>query len=154
MVVVLHNIRSVHNVASIFRTADAVGAEKVYLCGITPGPVDKLGKNRSQFIKVSLGAERTITYVKRVSTAKAIEELKKEGYEILAIEQSKKSVPYHKFKTRKHKLALILGSEVAGLPEAILKKADKTLEIPMKGKKESLNVAIAFGIVAYRLKFK
>ncbi len=154
MVVVLHNIRSIHNVASVFRTADAAGAEKVYLCGITPGPVDKLGKHRSQFIKVSLGAERTVPYEKRVSTAKLLDELRRDGYEILAVEQSKKSVPYHKFKTRKRKLVLVLGSEVAGLSDAILRQADKILEIPMQGKKESLNVAIAFGIVAYRLKFK
>ena len=154
MVVVLHNIRSIHNVASIFRTADAVGAEKVYLCGITPTPVDRMGKYRSQFIKVSLGSERTVSYEKKVSTAKTIKELKKDGYLILGIEQHKKSVPYHKFKTRKRKIALVLGSEVAGLSDGILKKTDEILEIPMEGKKESLNVAIAFGIVAYKLKFK
>ncbi|MEX2054220.1 MAG: TrmH family RNA methyltransferase [Candidatus Colwellbacteria bacterium] len=154
MVVVLHNIRSIHNVASIFRTADAVGVEKMYLCGITPGPVDRLGKNRDQFIKVSLGAERNVPYENRVSTTNVLNELEDEGYQILAIEQSKDSVPYNKFKTRKRKIALILGSEVAGLPSAILKKADTTLEIPMEGKKESLNVSIAFGVVAYRLKFK
>ncbi|MDP3953517.1 MAG: TrmH family RNA methyltransferase [bacterium] len=154
MVAVLHNIRSVHNVASIFRTADAVGAEKIYLCGITPGPVDRLGKNRDQFVKVSLGAERTVSYENRVLTGKLLDELKKDGYQILAIEQAKNSVPYYKFKTRKRKLALVLGSEVTGLSDAILKKADKILEIPMEGTKESLNVAIAFGVVAYNLKFK
>lgn len=154
MVVVLHNIRSIHNVASIFRTADAVGVEKVYLCGITPTPVDRMGKYRSQFIKVSLGSERTVDYEKKVSTSRTIDELKKDGYLIISIEQYKKSTPYHKFKTRKRKIALILGSEVAGLSDRILKKSDEILEIPMEGKKESLNVAIAFGIVAYKLKFK
>lgn len=154
MVVVLHNIRSVHNTASIFRTADAVGAEKVYLCGITPSPLDRMGNHRNQFIKVSLGAEKSVPYEKRVSTTRVLNELKKEGYEILAVEQAKTSVAYNKFKTRKRKLALVLGSEVAGLPGGVLRLADKILEIPMVGKKESLNVAIAFGIVAYHLKYK
>ena len=151
---VLHNVRSVHNTASIFRTADAVGVEKIYLCGITPSPIDRLGHNRNQFIKVSLGAERSVPYEKRVQTVKVIDELKKQGYLVIAVEQAKGSVAYNKFRTRKQKIALVLGSEVTGLPMGILHRADRVLEIPMAGKKESLNVAIAFGIVAYRLKYK
>ena len=154
MVVLLHNIRSVQNVASIFRTADGVGVERIYLCGITPGPLDRLGHSRTQFIKVSLGSEKNIPYEKKGSTLKAIDVLRKEGYQILSIEQAKNSTPYYKFKSKKEKMALVLGSEVAGLSDAILKKSDKILEIPMKGKKESLNVAVAFGIVAYALKYK
>ena len=72
----------------------------------------------------------------------------------MAIEQAKNSIPHYKFKTRRDKVALVLGSEVAGLPEAILKKSDKILEVPMAGRKESLNVAVAFGIVAYALRYK
>ncbi|PIR98540.1 MAG: RNA methyltransferase [Candidatus Colwellbacteria bacterium CG10_big_fil_rev_8_21_14_0_10_41_28] len=154
MVVVLHNIRSVHNVASIFRTADGLGVDKIYLCGITPAPIDQLGHYREQFIKVSLGAERNIDYEKNVSTGKTIDELKKEGYLIVAVEQYKDSIEYHKFKTKKRKIALVMGGEVSGIPTNILKKADKVLEIPMGGKKESLNVAIAFGIVGYRVKYR
>ena len=154
MVVLLHNVRSIQNVASIFRTADGVGVEKIYLCGITPGPIDRLGHSRAQFVKVSLGSENSIPYEKRSSTPKVIDDLKKEGYQILAIEQSRNSTPHYKFKSKNKKIALVLGSEVAGLSPAILKKADKILEIPMKGKKESLNVAVAFGIVAYAIRYK
>ena len=169
MVVILHNIRSLHNVGSIFRTADAVGVRKIYLCGITPAPVDTLGKPRPQLTKVSLGAEKTVEweYVKLASAL--VGRLKKDGYKILAVEQDKKSISYRKMKIgAREKVALILGSEVRGLPASILKRADKILEIPMAGAmvrqahhprrtrrgKESLNVAVAFGIVAFGLKHR
>lgn len=177
MVVILHNIRSLHNVGSIFRTADAVGVEKIYLCGITPKPVDEFGKLRPQLTKVSLGAEKYIPWEKVASASRLIDRLKKEKYKIFAVEQSKKSIPYFKIKSydsRHHKICMVMGNEVKGLPMSILKRADKILEIPMRGAtvqqayhpknqkkkmvrqahhKESLNVSIAFGIVAYYLTF-
>ncbi len=153
IVAVLHNIRSLHNVGSIFRTADAVGAKKIYLCGITPGPVDRFGREVRAFTKVSLGAEKTVAYEKARRAADALAKLKKDGYTILAVEQSRRAAPYHNFRPGRRKLALLMGAEVKGLPPALLKRADKILEIPMLGRKESLNVAVAFGIVAYRLKF-
>lgn len=149
--VILHNARSVHNVGSIFRTADAAGVKKIYLCGITPTPLDRFGKWRKDFTKVSLGAERFVEWEKRQTTSRLIDELKDEGFKIFAVEQSKKSVPYYNLKPITHKLVLVLGSEVKGLPSSILKRADKILEIPMRGEKESLNVAVAFGIVIYGL---
>ncbi|MFH0712294.1 MAG: TrmH family RNA methyltransferase [Candidatus Jorgensenbacteria bacterium] len=149
--VVLHNIRSVHNVGSIFRTADAAGVKKVYLCGITPTPLDKFGRLRKDFIKVSLGAEKSVAWEKTGSTSRILEKLKKEGYGIFAVEQARNSVPYHKLRTKNRKLVLVLGNEVNGLPPSILTRADKVLEIPMRGKKESLNVAVAFGIAVYGL---
>ncbi len=155
MIVILHDIRSLHNVGSIFRTADAAGVEKIYLCGITPAPVDSFGKPRQQLTKVSLGAERYVKWEKAKSTSKLIDNLKKQKYKIFAIEQSKKSVSYFSLKTKSYKLkavALVLGNEVRGLPESILKRTDKILEIPMFGKKESLNVAVAFGVVVFHLK--
>ena len=153
MIAILHNIRSLHNVGSIFRTADAVGVEKIYLCGITPGPVDRFGKVRPQIAKVSLGAERTVPYEKVSSVVDMIKRLKKEKYKILALEQSPRAISYQKFKTQKGKrYALIVGNEVKGLPKIILKKADTVLKIQMFGKKESLNVAVAFGIAAFRLR--
>ena len=140
---------------SIFRTADAAGGEKIYLCGITPAPVDTFGKLRPQLTKVSLGAEKTVEWIKAKSTTKILDELKSQRYKIFAIEQSKKSVPYHKVRIRpKDKAVLILGSEVKGLPASVLNRADKVLEILMTGKKESLNVAVAFGIVAFGLKHR
>jgi len=165
--VVLHNIRSVHNVGSIFRTADAAGVEKVYLCGITPAPHDRLGNLRKDFAKVALGAEKYVSWESAKSTVRVINALKKGGWEIFAVEQSKNSVPYSKLKmkTGKLKVALVLGDEVRGLPPSILKLADKILEIPMRGAmvrdarhpkhigngKESLNVAVAFGIIVFSL---
>ncbi len=151
MVVILHNIRSLHNVGSIFRTSDAAGVEKIYLCGITPKPIDELGRSRQQLTKVSLGAEKYIKWEYVKSTNSLISKLKKEGYKIFAIEQSRKAEPYYnlKLKAKTSKLALIVGNEVKGLPKSVLNKADKILEITMYGKKESLNVAVAFGIVAF-----
>lgn len=168
MIVILHNIRSLYNVGSIFRTSDAAGVEKIYLCGITPAPIDKFGRKQKQLAKVALGAENNIPWEKAKSTAQIIKNLKKEGYKILAIEQGKKSVSYQKFATTcssKQKLALLIGNEVNGLPKSVLDKADKILEIPMRGLfikqrshpkhtgkgKESLNVSVAFGIVIFSL---
>lgn len=154
MIAILHNIRSLYNVGSVFRTADAAGIEKIYLCGITPTPIDQFGKYRQQLTKVSLGAEKYVAWEKFSSTTKLIDKFKKDGYKIFAVEQSKKSIPYHKLKkinVKKLKAALVLGNEVRGLPTSILKRADKILEIPMKGKKESLNVAVAFGIVVFSI---
>ncbi len=149
---ILHNIRSVHNVGSIFRTADAAGVKKIYLGGITPAPLDRFGKWRKDFVKVSLGAERAVEWEKANSASRVLEKLKERGFKVFAVEQAKKSMPYYKFKNLKFKkIALILGNETKGLPLSILKKADKVLEIPMRGKKESLNVAVAFGIVVFSL---
>ena len=156
IVAIIHNVRSLHNVGSIFRTADAAGVSKIYLCGITPAPFDCLGKARPQIAKVALGAEKTMPW-EAVRSPRAIskflEKLKKEGYKILAVEQSKNSIPYYKFKNQKSKIkiAVIVGNEVNGLPKNILKNADKILEIPMKGRKESLNVSVAFGIALFGL---
>ena len=151
MVVILHNIRSLYNVGSIFRTADAAGVSKIYLCGITPKPIDVFGRPRAQLVKVSLGAEHYVEWEKVKVVSKLIDKLKKQKYKIFAIEQSKKSIPYYKLHTTnyKQKIVLVLGNEIKGLPLSILKKADKILEIPMHGKKESLNVAVAFGIIAF-----
>ncbi len=154
MIVILHNIRSMHNVGSIFRTADAAGCEKIYLCGITPAPLDKFGRQRQQITKVSLGAEIYVEWEYFKSTSRLIDKLKKDGYKILAVEQSKDSIPYYKFLPQKKsplKRALVLGNEIKGLPSSILNRADKILEIPMAGKKESLNVAIAFGVIIFHL---
>ena len=158
MIVLLHNIRSLHNVGSIFRTADAAGIKKIYLCGITPAPFDEFGRPRQQFIKVSLGAEKSVPWEKVKSTTRLIDKIKNSpagrGYKIFAVEQSKKSIPYYKVKLSKsnlEKVVLVVGSEIKGLPSFVLKRADKILEIPMRGKKESLNVAVAFGIITFSL---
>lgn len=153
MLIILDNIRSLHNVGSIFRTADAADIDKIYLCGITPEPIDRFGRPRQQFVKVSLGAEKSVKWEKVKATGKLINKLKKERYKIWAVEQNKKSIPYYKLNVKglMSKVVLVFGNEVNGLSGAILKKCDKILEIPMRGKKESLNVAVAFGIAVFGL---
>lgn len=158
MIVILHNIRSIYNVGSIFRTADALGCvEKIYLCGITPAPIDELGRYRSAFAKTALGAEKTIVWEKKKSTRLLIKNLKvQKKYHIIAIEQDKKSVSYFKPHFKKGNLdniVLVLGEEINGLPVDILTIVDTILEIPMRGEKESLNVAIAFAIVGFHVKY-
>src|SRR3989338_606700 len=98
LVVLLHNIRSSHNVGSIFRTADAAGVDKIYLCGITPGPKDKYGRINKKLAKVALGAEKNVPYEHFKSTGILIGRLKKQSYKILALEQSKNSVDIFKFR--------------------------------------------------------
>jgi len=144
IVLILDNIRSTFNVGAIFRTADASSIKKIYLCGITPTPPNP------KILKVSLGAESYISWEKVSQTYRLIEKLKKDGYHILALEQSKKSLDIFKFKP-KYPIALVLGSEVKGLSKNILKRADKIIEIPMFGRKESLNVAVALGICVYQI---
>ncbi|EKD23684.1 MAG: tRNA/rRNA methyltransferase [uncultured bacterium] len=153
IVVALPDIRSTHNVGSIFRTADAAGVKKVFLCGITPQPIDQFGRKRPDISKVALGAEEYIPWEYIKSVARLITRLKKEGYMICAVEQSSKSIPYRAFKAPKGaKIALIMGSEVEGLPKTILARTDVILEIPMFGQKESLNVGVAFGVVVFGIK--
>jgi tRNA G18 (ribose-2'-O)-methylase SpoU len=156
IVAVLHNIRSLHNVGSVFRTADAAGVKKIYLCGITPAPLDRFGKIRPQLAKVSLGAEKSVAWESASSAGFLLKKLKRDGYKILAVEQSKNSVPYNRFRIRgrKPKIALIMGNEVRGLPKSVLRMADKALEIPMRGRKESLNVSVAFGVAVFGLLYK
>lgn len=150
-VVVLDSIRSVHNVGSIFRTADAVGVEKVYCCGITPAPLDRFKKVRADFAKVALGAEQSVEWEAVKDTVALVERLKKDGWKIFAIEQAKRSIAYNDALADGN-IALILGAEVDGVSPNVLARADRILEIPMRGKKESLNVAVAFGVVAFALR--
>lgn len=146
MYAILHNIRSLHNVGSIFRTADGAGVDKLFLCGITGIPP------RKEIAKVALGAEQTVPweYVRR--TSDAIKKLKRQDVRIVALEQTRRSVEYRRYRP-KGRIALLVGNEVEGLPSALLKLADTVIHIPMLGKKESLNVSVAFGIAVYSLLF-
>ncbi len=151
-VVVLDNIRSTHNVGSIFRTADALDISKIILCGTTPAPKDRFGREREDIAKVSLGAELNIDWEQFESTLRVVKKLKKEGYYLVAIEQDEKSIDYKKIKLGKYKkIAFVVGTEVEGLPKNILKEVDVVAEIPMLGRKESLNVSVAFGVALFRL---
>ena len=108
---ILHNIRSSHNVGSIFRTADGAGLQKIYLTGYTPAPLDQFKRVNKEIAKTALGAEKSVTWEKRENILDLITELKKAGYQIWALEQNKKSVDYRKVKLT-GKTALIVGNEV------------------------------------------
>ena len=143
--VICDNIRSLYNIGSIFRTSDAGGIKKIYLCGITGTPL-QLG-----LTKVSLGAENSVVWKHQKSAGRLINNLRKKGVEIVALELLKnKRVDIKKFKP-KFPLALIIGNEVEGISNHLLKKADDIIHIPMRGKKESLNVSVAYGIAIYKI---
>lgn len=151
-VLILENLRSVENTASIFRTADGLGVSKIILVGTTPCPIDRFGRKRSDFSKVSLGAEETMPweYVSTDNFQFAISNLQKKGFQILALELTHESDDLRGLKP-KNKFALIVGNEVDGLSKVALDTADAMLEIPMCGKKESLNVSVATGIALWEL---
>ena len=152
--VLLHNIRSIHNVGSIFRTADGAGFNHVYLSGYTPLPVDRFGRPRSDMNKVALGAEQSLSWSLLENIQEDLSKLKAQGAYVLAIEQDKKSIPYDQVNVSDDakEVVLIMGEETQGIEPEVLALADQIVEIPMRGEKESLNVSVAFGIVAYEIK--
>jgi 23S rRNA (guanosine2251-2'-O)-methyltransferase len=152
-VLILPDIRSTQNVGAMFRTADAVGIDKIYLTGYTPDPVDRFGKKRKDIAKSALGAEESVPWEHKKSLTALIDKLKKDKFKIIAIEQAKNSIDYKTLRlgSGQEKIAFIVGNEVSGLPFSVLKKCDFIAEIPMKGKKESLNVSVACGIALFRI---
>jgi 23S rRNA (guanosine2251-2'-O)-methyltransferase len=147
---ILHDIRSAQNVGSLFRTADAVGITGVYLSTITPAPIDRFGRARSDVAKTALGAERSVEWEMYENIDDLIARLKSEGVHILAIEQSPYAVDYKQVIVD-GPIACIVGNEVGGIPEHVLARCDTVAQIPMHGKKESLNVAVAAGIALFRM---
>ena len=164
IVVILNNIRSNENVGSIFRTADAAGVSKIYLCGYTPAPIDRFERVNKALAKSALGAEKSIEWEKVKTLSNAIKKSEnyffqsqllrkspsKNNFQILGIEQSTDSKNYKKYKYAEN-VALILGNEVTGLSKKDLEKCDAVVEIPMKGEKESLNVSVAAGVILFQL---
>ena len=140
----LHNIRSLHNVGSMFRTSDGAGVEKLYLCGETGIPP------RPEIAKTALGAEESVPWEYWMDAKECIAKLKGKGFRIVALELGPKSVDYRKFVT-KVPTCLVVGNEVEGLPRGVLALCDDFIQIPMRGAKESLNVSVAFGIAVYEL---
>lgn len=143
--VVLNSIRSLHNVGSIFRTADGAGVEKIWLCGYTGYPP------QGGIAKTSLGAEDHVAWEYRQDIIGLLKELKGQGYQIVLLEQIQGSVLHDQFIPQKP-VCLVVGNEVTGIEEQILGLCDAALEIDMAGIKNSLNVAVAFGVVAYTLR--
>lgn len=147
--VILHDIRSSENVGSIFRTADAAGVSKIYLSGYTPSPLDRFKRKNPKLAKTALGAEDAVPWEVEVDIFSLIENLKKQDVEVFAVEQDPASVPYTNVVSEK-KVAYILGNEVSGIPKEVLAACDQIVEIPMRGKKESLNVSVTAGIILFR----
>lgn len=155
--VICDNIRSLENIGSIFRTADALGVSKIFLCGISGKPP------HHKISKTALGAEENIPFEYCRQTGRLIDKLKDPAFahkltgfggrskiDIIALEQDKKAVLYTKFKP-KFPLALIVGNEVKGISKKILRKCDKIIFLPMSGQKESLNVSVSFGVAGYEI---
>ena len=140
-----HNVRSLWNVGSFFRTADAMNVEKMYLTGYTGTPP------RKEITKTALGAEEFIPWETHEDPLSVLTELKKEGWQLIALELTADAKNIKLFQP-KEKICLIVGHELAGVPEDILSMVDATVMIPMLGKKESLNVAVAAGIALYQLR--
>lgn len=157
VVVVLNNIRSNENVGSIFRTCDAAGVSKIFLCGYTPAPLDRFGRPNKALTKASLGAEKSVEWQKAENLVEIIERLKIEKFKIIGIEQDKRSVNYNLISNLPDgeagdcNLAFVFGNEVDGLSKEDLALCDVVAEIPMRGKKESLNVAVSVGVILFSI---
>jgi len=155
IILLAHNIRSTFNVGSIFRTADGFGVKEIILSGYTPYPAfpgdarlpHLAEKITNQIHKTALGAEATVPF--RFEPIPPLDELKKQGYRLVALEQSPHSTMLHTYKAP-DKIALLLGEEVDGINSNLLAKCDDTVEIPMFGKKESFNVSVATALALYQ----
>ncbi len=150
LALVLHDLRSVQNVATLFRTADCAGVSKLFLVGTTPTPIDRFKRLRGDFAKISLGAETTVPYEYVATIDELMEKFKEEGYQLVALEQSKESIDYKTFAPTGN-VALMVGNEVSGVPHDVLTQCDQVIEIPMMGTKESLNVSIAAAVAVFRV---
>ncbi|HWD89619.1 MAG TPA: RNA methyltransferase [Mucilaginibacter sp.] len=144
IVVILDNVRSMHNVGSVFRTCDGFAVEKICLCGITGQPPHR------EIEKTALGATQSIDWTYYVDPLQAVQELRKDGYIIIAIEQAEKSIMLNEFEAEpSKKYALIFGNEVNGVSEEVMKVIDKCIEIPQFGTKHSFNIVVSAGIVLW-----
>lgn len=160
IILIAHEIRSTHNVGSMLRTADGLGVNNVYLTGYTPYPKSKndprlphlANKITKQIAKTALGAEKMSNITHEEDIIKVIQELKSQGYQIIACEQAKSSISLGNY-TPSSKVAVIVGNEVKGLDKNILDVVDKVVEIPMQGQKESYNVSVSAAIALYHLTY-
>lgn len=158
MILIMDNLRSAHNVGSLFRSADGAGVKHIYIVGITPVPVktDQGAFTIAQktIQKTALGAEFTVPWSRVKSLARLLARLKREGYETIALEEGSTRVS-HDYRDwqpkRGFKPALIVGNEVVGIDSKTLARADTLIHLPMRGKKHSLNVSVAGGIAMYHL---
>lgn len=146
LVVVLDDVRSLHNVGSVFRTADAYRVQQVVLCGITATPP------QPEIHKTALGAEFTVDWRYFADANEAVDALKRDGFTVLAIEQAEGSIGFEQITpTKGEKIAVVLGNEVKGVQQSVIDRCDACLELPQYGTKHSLNVSVTAGIVIYEM---
>lgn len=148
IIVWLHNIRSAHNVGSIFRTCDAAGVASIILSGYTPTPRDRFGRVQKEIAKTALGAEASMEWRYCRSASQALTYIHTEGHVLVGVEQDGRSINYKKYKPRTSTVFLF-GEEVRGIKKKLRDACEAILEIPMHGKKESLNVSVAAGVVLF-----
>ena len=145
LVVVLDDVRSMYNIGSVFRTADSFRVEAVYLCGICQTPPS------TEIHKTALGAEESVSWKYFQTALEAVSELKKEGYEVLSVEQVEHSTKLQHFVANpEKKYAIVMGNEVKGVKQKVVDASDGCLEIPQLGTKHSMNVSVTAGIVMYK----
>lgn len=145
IIVVLDNVRSMNNVGSVFRTADAFLLEAIYLCGVTAKPPHR------EIQKTALGATETVNWKYFETTLDAVNSLKNEGYKIYAVEQADESIMLDKFTPATGKIALVFGNEISGVEQVVIDVCDACIEIPQYGTKHSLNLAVSAGIVIWEV---
>ncbi len=146
IIVILDNIRSLHNIGSVFRTSDAFLIEKIYLCGITAAPPNK------EIHKTALGATESVAWEYREDTLTLVKELKSKGIVVASIEQATESIMLQDFlPEKKKKIAIVLGNEVKGVQQEVISVSNYCVEIPQKGTKHSLNISVSCGVVLWDL---
>jgi 23S rRNA (guanosine2251-2'-O)-methyltransferase len=145
VMVILDDVRSMHNVGSVFRTCDAFAVEAVYLCGYTPTPPHR------DIHKTALGATETVTWKHFPVNTDAVQTARDAGYKIYAVEQAQNSITLEQLKWNGEKIALVFGNEVTGVSDEILKLADGCIEIPQWGSKHSLNISVSVGVVLWEM---
>lgn len=145
IVVVLDNVRSMHNVGAVFRTSDAFLIDKIYLCGITATPPHK------EIHKTAIGAENSVDWEYVKNSNELVAKLKEDGYQIVTIEQTEGSVLLNEFEVdQSQKYAIVMGNEVDGVQQSIIDQCDTCIEIPQSGTKHSLNVSVCTGIILWK----
>ena len=147
--VILHEVRSSHNVGAIFRTCDGAGVAKIFLTGYTPAPIDRFGRPVPEIVKTSLGASNMVPWEQSADIVAIIKNLQAAGVQVVAVEQSVQSVTLGDFVPHEN-IAYIFGNEVTGVLAEILALCDAVVEIPLLGQKESLNVSVTAGIILFQ----
>jgi len=143
---VLNSIRSAYNVGSVFRTSDGAMVEKLYLCGYTPHPPQK------EVLKTALGSTESVEWEYAKNAVETIQKLKEQGYQIVALEQTSGSKTYYESENYNFPVCLIIGNEISGVSQELIDLCDASIEIPQFGIKQSLNVAVAYGIAVFELR--